>query len=62
VSGEAVSLTYADVAVLQGWRRGQLRKVELVVQVRHEAGIVVPEIEDMKEDNDNYQLIRRWIE
>lgn len=62
VSGEAVALTYADMAVLQGWRRGRLRKVELVVQVRHEAAVVVPGVEEIEENDDNYRLIRRWME
>jgi inner membrane protein len=62
VSGEAVSLAYADAAVLEGWRREWLRKVDLVVQVRHGKGVSAPDVGEIAQDGGNLELIGRWIE
>ncbi len=62
VSGEIVSLAYADATVLEGWRREWLRKVELVVQVRHSKGVLVPYVDEIAKDSDNLELIGRWVE
>ncbi|MEJ2407073.1 MAG: metal-dependent hydrolase [Candidatus Thiodiazotropha sp.] len=62
VSGEVVSLTYADVSVLEGWRREWLRKVELVIQVRHAEEVSVQDIGDIAHYDANLELINGWIE
>lgn len=44
VSGDTVSLTYAEPGVIDGWGARPLRDLLLTVQVRHAPGETVPEV------------------
>ncbi|WP_163560512.1 metal-dependent hydrolase [Halomonas sp. NO4] len=44
VSGDTVSLTYAEPGVIDGWGSRPLRELLLTVQVRHAPGMTVPEV------------------
>ena len=63
VAGETVTLRYADPEILAGLAQPMLREVDLLVQIRHAPGSVVPDLH-MKEAATNRldPLIQRWIE
>ena len=45
VSGETVTLNYADPGILADLGKNQLHEVEMFVQVRHTPGTFVPELQ-----------------
>lgn len=63
VSGETVTLRYAEVDVLA--EAGPLRELALTVQVRHPPGVAVPVLEHAARSDDEGRLpalLRPWIE
>ncbi|MET0084743.1 MAG: hypothetical protein ABW079_17210, partial [Sedimenticola sp.] len=62
ISGETVKLAYADLDVLRVWPSTVLREVELTVQVRHEPGKIVREIQVPGEQMSRIDpLLLRWL-
>jgi hypothetical protein len=63
VAGETVTLSYADPTVLAGLGHTALREVDLLVQVRHPPGRIVPEPVMTQEPETRLSpLLRRWVE
>ena len=63
VAGERVMLSYAEPTVLEGLGHTPLRDVDLLVQVRHPPGRVVPELVMTEQPETRLSpLLRRWVE
>ncbi|HEC16017.1 MAG TPA: metal-dependent hydrolase [Sedimenticola sp.] len=63
VAGETVTLRYAEALVPAGWGNKLLTDIDLTIQVRHEPGVTVPEIQGLVESEAEglHPLLWKWI-